>query len=104
MAPIVFLYAMLAETHALPQRIDRLFYAAAQSIIIVVALSTLITTVFAPAASHWRLIPAGDTSQRTKAVRGRNPRTALFVGSPGVNPCDWQTFFVTLRPNRVVLR
>ena len=59
-APIVFLYAMLAETHALPQRIDRLFYAAAQSIIIVVALSTLITTVFAPAASHWRLIPASD--------------------------------------------
>jgi potassium-dependent mechanosensitive channel len=59
-APIVFLYAMVAETHALPERVNWMLYAAAQSTIIVFALNALATTAFAPGAAHWRLIPASD--------------------------------------------
>src|SRR5262249_50879557 len=59
-APIVFLYAMIADAHAFPERLDRLFYAAAQSTIIIVALAALVTSVFAPASAHWRLVAASD--------------------------------------------
>jgi len=59
-APIVFLYTRVAEAHALPERVDWIFYAAAQSTIIVLAVNALVTTVFAPAAAHWRLMPASD--------------------------------------------
>ena len=59
-APIVFLYTKVAEAHALPERVDWIFYSAAQSTIIIFAVSALVTTVFAPAAANWRLIPASD--------------------------------------------
>jgi small-conductance mechanosensitive channel len=59
-APIVFLYAKVAEAHALPERVDWIFYSAAQSAIVIFAVSALVTTVFAPAAANWRLIPASD--------------------------------------------
>ena len=59
-APIMFLYGIIAETHALPERVDWIFYSAAQSIIIIFAVNALVTTVFAPRASQWRLIPASD--------------------------------------------
>ena len=59
-APIMFLYGMIAETHALPERIDWIFYSTAQSIIIIFAVNALVTTVFAPWSSEWRLIPASD--------------------------------------------
>ena len=58
--PIIFLYAIIAEAHALPQRVDRMFYSVAQSIIIIAAVNALVFTVLAPRASHWRLIPAAD--------------------------------------------
>jgi potassium-dependent mechanosensitive channel len=58
--PIMFLYGMIAETHALPERVDWLFYSTAQSIIIIFAINALVTTVFAPRSSHWRLMPASD--------------------------------------------
>jgi potassium efflux system protein len=58
--PIMFLYGMIAEAHALPKRIDWMFYSIAQSIIIIFAINALATTVFAPRASQWRLIPASD--------------------------------------------
>ena len=58
--PIIFLYAIVAEAHELPQRVDRLFYSAVQSIIIIIAVNALVFTVLAPRASHWRLIPAAD--------------------------------------------
>jgi small-conductance mechanosensitive channel len=51
---------MVTEAHEVPDRVEWMFYAAAQSTIIVVALTALVTTVFAPAAAHWRLIPASD--------------------------------------------
>src|SRR5262249_17996883 len=38
-APIMFLYGMIAETHALPERVDWIFYSTAQSIIIIFAVS-----------------------------------------------------------------
>ena len=63
-APIVFLYAMVAEAHALPEHVDWIFYAAAQSAIIVIAVNALVTTVFAPTAAHWRLLPASDRPAR----------------------------------------
>ena len=63
-APIVFLYAMITEAHTLPERVDWILYAAAQSTIIVFALNALVTTVFAPTAAHWRLIPASDRAAR----------------------------------------
>jgi small-conductance mechanosensitive channel len=59
-APIAFLYGMIAETHALPERVDWMFYSTAQSIIIIFAVNALVTAVFAPRLSQWRLIPASD--------------------------------------------
>jgi potassium-dependent mechanosensitive channel len=59
-APIMFLYGMIAEAHALPERVDWLFYSTAQSIIIIFAVNALVTTVFAPRSSQWRLMPASD--------------------------------------------
>jgi potassium efflux system protein len=59
-APIMFLYGMIAEAHALPERVDWIFYSTAQSIIIIFAVNALVTTVFAPWSSQWRLIPASD--------------------------------------------
>jgi len=56
----MFLYGMIAETHALPERVDWIFYSTAQSIIIIFAVNALVTTVFAPWSSQWRLIPASD--------------------------------------------
>jgi potassium-dependent mechanosensitive channel len=59
-APIMFLYGMIAEAHALPERVDWLFYSTSQSIIIIFAVNALVTTVFAPRSSQWRLMPASD--------------------------------------------
>ncbi|HEY9360434.1 MAG TPA: hypothetical protein VIQ50_08375, partial [Xanthobacteraceae bacterium] len=52
--PVMFLYGMIAETHALPERVDWIFYSTAQSIIIIFAINALVTTVFAPRSSQWR--------------------------------------------------
>src|SRR5262249_14406318 len=59
-APIMFLYGMIAETQELPERIDWIFYSTRQSIIIIFAVNALVTTVFAPRSSQWRLMPASD--------------------------------------------
>jgi potassium efflux system protein len=59
-APIAFLYGMIAEAQALPERVDWIFYSTAQSIITIFAVSAIATTVFAPWSSHWRLMPASD--------------------------------------------
>jgi potassium efflux system protein len=61
-APILLLYGLTAETEALPERVDWLFYASAQSAIIIFAVSALVTTVFAPAAPQWRLVPASNAA------------------------------------------
>jgi potassium-dependent mechanosensitive channel len=58
--PIVFLYGSTAEAQSLPEAVDWLFYSAAQSTIIIFTVVALVTTVFAPKAAHWRLIPASD--------------------------------------------
>ncbi len=58
--PIILLYGLVAEAQALPQRVDWLFYSAAQSAIIVFAVNALAAAVFAPAAPQWRLVPASD--------------------------------------------
>jgi potassium efflux system protein len=59
-APIMFLYGMIAEAQALPERVDWIFYSTAQSIIIIFAVNALVTTVFAPRSPQWRLMPASD--------------------------------------------
>ena len=58
--PVMFLYLMIADAQDLPKRVDRIFYSAVRSIIIIFAVYALVTTVFAPRASQWRLIPASD--------------------------------------------
>ena len=58
--PIIFLYGLIAEANALPKRVDWVFYSAAQSIIIVIAVNALAVTVLAPRAPRWRLIPASN--------------------------------------------
>jgi small-conductance mechanosensitive channel len=58
--PIGFLYAMIASTQDLPQRVDWLFYSLAQSIIIVVTVGALASAVFAPKAPQWRLPATSD--------------------------------------------
>lgn len=59
-APIALLYVLVAEAQALPDRLDWLLYASAQSWIIAFAVSAMVVTVFAPAAPRWRLVPASD--------------------------------------------
>ena len=61
-APVMFLYAMVAAAQPLPERLDWLFYLAAQSVVIVFTVGALATTVFAPKAPRWRLIPASDSA------------------------------------------
>src|SRR6516165_985984 len=61
-APILLLYGLTAETQALPERVDWLFYASAESAIIAFAVSALVTTVFAPAAPQWRLMQASNAA------------------------------------------
>lgn len=63
-APIILFTALVAETETLPDRLDRLLYATAQSAIIIFAVTALVATVFAPAAPHWRLVPASDRAAR----------------------------------------
>jgi potassium-dependent mechanosensitive channel len=62
--PITFLYGLVAQTHQLPERVDWLFYSTARSIIIVLAVSVLVITAFAPRVPHWRLIPVSDRVAR----------------------------------------
>jgi small-conductance mechanosensitive channel len=62
--PIAFLYGLVAETHELPERVDWLLYSTAQSIIIVLAVSVLVISAFAPRVPHWRLIPVSDRTAR----------------------------------------
>jgi len=64
-APITFLYGMLAYTQDLPERVDWLFYSIAQSIVIVVTVAALASAVFAPRAPQWRLVATSDA----RAVR-----------------------------------
>ena len=59
-ATAVFLYAMIASTQALPERLDWLFYLITQSIVIVFIVGALVTTAFAPHARQWRLIAMSD--------------------------------------------
>ncbi len=59
-ASILLLYGLIAQAQTLPDRVGRLFYAVAQTAIIILAVSALIATVFAPAAPQWRLVPASN--------------------------------------------
>jgi potassium-dependent mechanosensitive channel len=59
-APAVFLCAMTANTQALPERLDWLFYLTTQAIVIVFVVGALVTTAFAPRAPQWRLIAVSD--------------------------------------------
>ena len=59
-APISFLYAMIASTQDLPEHVDWLFYSLAQSIVIVVTVGALASAVFAPKAPQWRLVATSD--------------------------------------------
>src|SRR5262249_7772959 len=59
-APVIFLYCMIANTLDLPERVDWLFYSIAQSIVIVFTVGALASTVFAPRAGQWRLVAISD--------------------------------------------
>ncbi len=61
-APVAFLYGMVAGGQALPERVDWLFYLAAQSTVIVFTVAALASAALAPGAPHWRLIPIADAS------------------------------------------
>jgi potassium-dependent mechanosensitive channel len=60
--PIAFLYAMVASSEVLPERIDWLFYLTAQSIVIVVTVGALASAAFAPRAPQWRLVAISDAA------------------------------------------
>jgi potassium-dependent mechanosensitive channel len=59
-APIIFLYCMIANTQDPPERVDWLFYSIAQSIVIVFTVGALAGTVFAPRVPQWRLVATSD--------------------------------------------
>jgi potassium-dependent mechanosensitive channel len=61
-APVVFLYAMVADAQPLPESVDWVFYLSAQYIVIVATVVALVTAAFAPGAPQWRLIPATDAA------------------------------------------
>src|SRR5258708_12903073 len=69
---------MIAEAHALPERVDWIFYSTAQSITIIFAVNALVTTVFAPRLSQWRLIPASDRA--AARICGLVLTLAIFYG------------------------
>ncbi len=56
----MFLYSMIAEAHALPERVDWIFYSTAQSIIIIFASQCACYHGVRTGSPHWRLIPASD--------------------------------------------
>ncbi len=58
--PVIFLYNAVDQAQPMPEKIGWLFYAGARSLFIIVVVHALITTVLAPKAPHWRLIPACD--------------------------------------------
>jgi len=60
--PVVFLYGMIASTQNLPERIDWLFYFAAQSLVIVFTVWALARAVFSPSAPDWRLVSISDAA------------------------------------------
>src|SRR5262245_48573699 len=62
--PVAFLYGLVAHTQELPDRLDRVLFSTAQSIIIVLAVSVLVIAAFAPRMPHWRLIPVSDRTAR----------------------------------------
>jgi potassium-dependent mechanosensitive channel len=62
--PVLFAYTFIQQNEPLPERVGWLFYSAAQAVITIFAVSALVTSVLAPAASHWRLIPASDRAAR----------------------------------------
>jgi small-conductance mechanosensitive channel len=59
-APITFLYGMIAYTQDLPEPVDWLFYSIAQSVLIVFTVGALASAVFAPRAPQWRLVATSD--------------------------------------------
>jgi potassium efflux system protein len=60
--PVVFAYAMLAAEQRLPDRLDWLFYLAAEMTVIIFTVAALVTTTLAPRAPAWRLIPVSDAA------------------------------------------
>jgi potassium-dependent mechanosensitive channel len=58
--PAVFLYAMITNAQALPERLGWLFYLIVQAIVIVFTVGALVTTAFAPRAPQWRLVAVSD--------------------------------------------
>src|SRR5262249_25489731 len=59
-APVLVLFGFVAEAPGRPARVGWVFFSGAQSIIIIFAVNALVTTVFAPRSSQWRLMPASD--------------------------------------------
>jgi potassium-dependent mechanosensitive channel len=59
-APITFLYGMIAYTQELPEPVDWLFYSIAQSIVTVFTVGALASALFAPRAPQWRLVATSD--------------------------------------------
>jgi potassium efflux system protein len=68
-APVVFLYVMIAVTQPLPERLDWLFYLTTQSIVIVFTVGALVTAAFAPGAPRWRLVAVSDGAGKMSASR-----------------------------------
>lgn len=62
--PIMFAYVMIAAEQPFPYRLSWLFYLAAESVVVVFTVGALVTTVFSPWASRWRLIDVSDAVAR----------------------------------------
>jgi potassium-dependent mechanosensitive channel len=58
--PLVFLFNAADQAEPLPDQIDRLFYSLCRSLTIIVVVHGLMTTVLAPGAPRWRLLPMSD--------------------------------------------
>ncbi|MFZ1108088.1 MAG: mechanosensitive ion channel domain-containing protein [Rhodomicrobium sp.] len=59
-APAVFLFNAADQVEPFPDHVDRLFYALGRSLTIIAVVQALMTTVLAPGAPRWRLLPMSD--------------------------------------------
>ncbi|MDX2263696.1 MAG: DUF3772 domain-containing protein [Hyphomicrobiales bacterium] len=59
-APSVFFYHSMASLDVMTPAIDRLLYSTVRLVVIVAAVTALITTVLAPGRAEWRIFPAGE--------------------------------------------
>ncbi|MBC8049387.1 MAG: mechanosensitive ion channel family protein [Chitinophagales bacterium] len=59
-APVLFFYHSMVALEVMSQPIERLLYSGSRMVVIITAVTALITTVLAPGQPRWRIFPASE--------------------------------------------